>query len=682
MRFGFDIGNVLEKAAEAAENARKAAEEAAQTAGNAISDAASSASKVVSGAASAAGDAIVNKTEEAAQAAGKIAGTLADEASTIGENIASSDVGRAAQEAADTAAKGLSSASAAFMESGAGKAAAGIAELATGAASQAANTIAEAAGQAATSVSETITAGVKIVQENSFSARIKKARISGFRDGIKQGAYLAGEKKYNFIYAYVSTLCYFLKVDGEFTEEEQDWLREGLEYLKLDGGLPDDVKAEIQAIADNDNATFEDVKARLDKVSIVSLDSIAEQIQVAIEADGKVTEEEEHANRLFADYIAARVACISVNDEWATKAVEQSVREYGEHLDKINREFKEKTKLQGTDAAFVIGATALQVMRVLVINALTEVEAAGQGNAKEKYLHDVQSDIFGRFNDNGPSSERLYASKEHILNTRGVPYDAIRYEETNFKLFKGADHRFATLGHDPILGLIFGTSNILTNTITCVKETNAFGIGTRIPVTHVVKYDLLGKNPHINEPVGTIEMLVKASRRVVSEPETAACALLKQLVHVGTDLYTPCGIQIPFTNIAFSNSVAQTIASYISTGDLLKIGMQTGLTVFINWLVSTLHACTLMSNGSEPAFVAETNQVRTKKILLISNAMATSSSIIQATVTNNPKCLDIGGAAVLVYQLFTNAVFVSKLKEEYVNSELDAIYSNRAAGLL
>ena len=38
MGFGFDIGNVLGKAAEAAENARKAAEDAAKAAGGAISD--------------------------------------------------------------------------------------------------------------------------------------------------------------------------------------------------------------------------------------------------------------------------------------------------------------------------------------------------------------------------------------------------------------------------------------------------------------------------------------------------------------------------------------------------------------------------------------------------------------------------------------------------------------------
>lgn len=177
-------------------------------------------------------------------------------------------------------------------------------------------------------------------------------------------------------------------------------------------------------------------------------------------------------------------------------------------------------------------------------------------------------------------------------------------------------------------------------------------------------------------------MLIRAGKRIVDEPDAAACALIKQLIHIGTDLYTPCGIQIPFANIVLDKAHAEKLTSYISTGDLLKVGVQTGIAVLINWLVAVLHACMFLNNESESVVETRMHQARTKKILLISNAIATSSSVVQATVTNNPKCLDIGGAAVFVYQLFTNAVFVSKLKEEYVNSELDAIYSNRAAGLL
>lgn len=256
----------------------------------------------------------------------------------------------------------------------------------------------EAVGSAMCSAAEgaasTVEGGINAIKENSFSARLRKARIKGFRDGIKQGAYLAGQKRYNFIYVYVATLCFLMRCDGDFSQEEQEWLEDGLGYLKLDGGLPDDVKARVQAIADDEDLSFDRVKDCLDNVSIVSLGSIAEQLQVAAAADGQVTEEEEHACRLFADYMAARAACVAVDESWAEQAVEKSVREYGENLERIDREFKERTSLQDADAAFVVAATMLQVARVLVINSLTEIERAGAGNAKEDALHGFQDRVF------------------------------------------------------------------------------------------------------------------------------------------------------------------------------------------------------------------------------------------------------------------------------------------------
>lgn len=545
----------------------------------------------------------------------------------------------------------------------------------------------EAVGSAMCSAAEgaasTVEGGINAIKENSFSARLRKARIKGFRDGIKQGAYLAGQKRYNFIYAYVATLCFLMRCDGDFSQEEQEWLEDGLSYLKLDGGLPDDVKARVQAIADDEDLSFDRVKDYLDNVSIVSLDSIAEQLQVAAAADGQVTEEEEHACRLFADYMAARAACVAVDESWAEQAVEKSVREYGENLERIDREFKERTKLQDADAAFVIAATMLQVVRVLVINSLTEVERAGASNAKEDALHNFQDRVFSGFDDGGPAeSGRLFASKSHILSSRGVPYDATRYEAENLKIFKGANHRFATLGHDPVLGLVFGTSNIMTNSITCVKDANVFGIGARIPATYSVSYDAFGKNPLIGAPAGTVEMLVAAGRRVVSEPDAAAAALIKQLIHIGTDLYTPCGIQVPFANLVLDKAHTEALTKYVSTGDVLKVGMQAGMTVLINWLIAALHGCSLIFKDDGSDYCTEMYQARTKKIILISDTIATSSSVVQASITKNPKCLDLGGAAVLVYRLFSDARFVAKLKEEFLQSELDKIYDERAKGLL
>lgn len=645
MSVKLDLGKVLSHAAQAAGEMAKDTSAAIE-----------SAAKGAANAAEGAGNVIVDTATSASEAIGSAMCSVAEGMSSAGEQIASSDAGKTIAGAANT-----------------------VGGIAIGAAVN----LAQGASSLASDAASTVEGGINAIKENSFSARLRRARIKGFRDGIKQGAYLAGEKRHNFIYAYVATLCFLMRCDGDFSQEEQKWLEEGLDYLKLDGGLPDDVKAKVQAIADDESLSFDQVKDCLDNVSIVSLDSIAEQLQVAATADGQVTEEEEHACRLFADYMAARATCVAVDESWAEQTVEKSVREYGENLERIDREFRERTRLQDADAAFVVAATMLQVARVLIINSLTEVECAGAVNVKEHALHNFQGRVFSGFDDRMPwESNRLFASKHHILNSRGVPYDATRYEAENIGLFKGANHRFATLGHDPVLGLVFGTSNIMTNSITCVKDTNVFGIGARIPTTYSVSYDAFGKNPQIGAPAGTVEMLVAAGRRVVSEPDAAAAALIKQLIHIGTDLYTPCGIQIPFANLILDKAHAEALTKYVSTGDVLKVGMQAGMAALINWLIAALHGCSLIFKDDGSDCCTEMYQARTKKIILISETIAASSSIVQALITENPKCLDLGGAAVLVYRLFSDARFIAKLKEEYVQSELNKIYDERAKGLL
>ena len=106
------------------------------------------------------------------------------------------------------------------------------------------------------------------------------------------------------------------------------------------------------------------------------------------------------------------------------------------------------------------------------------------------------------------------------------------------------------------------------------------------------------------------------------------------------------------------------------------------MAVLINWLIAALHGSFAVFSDNADTFAYETYQIRTKKILLISNTIATSSSVVQAAVTSNPKCLDLGGAAVLVYRLFTDFRFMAKVKEDYLNSGLSNIYEERAQGVL
>ena len=349
----------------------------------------------------------------------------------------------------------------------------------------------------------------------------------------------------------------------------------------------------------------------------------------------------------------------------------------------IDKEFAEKTGiLNKKDQTFLWTAVALQTTRIYLLDKLTKIEKAGKGE-KEKYLKELQEKIFkNNFfqekNNINNLSSKYYASLEQIITTLGVPYDATRfYQDKKLRLFKGANHRFATLGHDPILGYVFGTSNILTNTITCVEKT--FKITDKIYFgslsTNHVNYNELFKNPIISDTnSSTIEMFQAVLARFKNDKKSIVASIIKQTIHIATDLYTPKGIQFPMANLVLSKKNVENITKYISTGDIVKTWASVKMASFINFLIATIHSLLYDKNIDNSRDIYS---VRTSKIVYISNSIATSSNIIltifKAYTQNNIlplKELDIGGIFVAISSIFKNKKLQERIRREYLEEKL------------
>jgi len=61
---------------------------------------------------------------------------------------------------------------------------------------------------------------------------------------------------------------------------------------------------------------------------------------------------------------------------------------------------------------------------------------------------------------------------------------------------------------------------------------------------------------------------------------------------------------------------------------------------------------------------------KTRKILLISHTIVTTSNILQTLFTQNIKNLDIGGLIVTMFRLFSDIRFMARIKEEFIQQEL------------
>lgn len=347
-----------------------------------------------------------------------------------------------------------------------------------------------------------------------------------------------------------------------------------------------------------------------------------------------------------------------------------------ENLDKvledIDREFAEKTGiLNKKDQIFLWTAVALQISRIYIVSEITKIENAGKGELEE-YLKKFQEEMFKKFqNTNDGINQEYRASLKQIL-TNKVPYDAIDGGR-KFGIFKGANHRFATLGHDPILGYIFGTANILTNTITTVQ----------LPLvsSYHVQYNEIYGNPQITKLASTGLMFLKVEERIKEDKITVALALIKQIIHIGTDLYTPKGIQIPGANLVLSKKNAEKLTKYINTGDIIKITFSAAIAMVINFIISVLH--NLFYNENDD-ISRELYNVRTRKILKISNIIAESldiiyvgANIIIGIYTENPilkeegmKRIDLGGYIVAVHQILKSSSVQEKIRREYLENRL------------
>lgn len=162
----------------------------------------------------------------------------------------------------------------------------------------------------------------------------------------------------------------------------------------------------------------------------------------------------------------------------------------------------------------------------------------------------------------------------------------------------------------------------------------------------------------------------------MDQPSALVASALKHLIHIGTDLYTPAGIQIPGANLILSNTEVDKLTKYISTGDIIKVGASASLAELINTLIGILH--TLMYDPTSSTS-KDLYSVRTRKIILYSNVIATSSNVIWvggnmiAGDKTAIRQLDIGGLMVTIKHLMTDTAYIQKIKEEFVFGSFDKL---------
>lgn len=298
-------------------------------------------------------------------------------------------------------------------------------------------------------------------------------------------------------------------------------------------------------------------------------------------------------------------------------------------LDNLDKQFCNQTGLKRVDIIFLFLAIGLQIARQYLLSNERYRFNASQG---DELMDDAVS--------------LLPPTWQEIL-TQSVPYDAIKTGNHVFNTgLAGTTHRYRTLGHDPILGWIFGTANILTNSLT---------------KTDFETYQIKNMKISRRYPRGTMGMLNRAITYSVDNPKLLAVALVRQAIHFGSDYFTKQGLPFPLI-ASVDNKLAQKMISEWHI-DMWSITRGMTITIFINKLIEIMHKLFYTGNTDMDQKLYE---VRTRKIITYSNLIATSTNLSIVAITKDMQKLDIGGMSVAIYRLITDRKFIRKIKEEFI----------------
>jgi len=346
------------------------------------------------------------------------------------------------------------------------------------------------------------------------------------------------------------------------------------------------------------------------------------------------------------DHTLSNITAIAEESKRVAEVANQSKR----LLRELTLEFEHQTGLNGVDLSFLFFATALQCARQYLLTPFQE--RLNDKEAAKKVKNQQPKESSNRMH------QWYWPSLEEI-QTSPVPYDAI-YGAKEFDLgFNGNNHRYKTLGHDPLLGWVFGLPNIVTSTLT-TWDFQSYHVKTGLTAN-------LHRRDKISNSADTLKVFTYTKERLLETgsegKEAMRIALFKHAIHLQSDQYSKAGLPIPAIS-TLSPQLSQKMAEYgLDMGNVATVGKQASLSILINSLIATIHALYYDPSKYSSWSLYE---VKTRKILSYSNLIASSSNLLYVGVSRDVKKLDIGGLLVTLYRLVSDIEFIQKIKEEFV----------------
>lgn len=340
----------------------------------------------------------------------------------------------------------------------------------------------------------------------------------------------------------------------------------------------------------------------------------------------------------------------------------------------IDRQFERTTKLRGVDSAFLFVAAALQCVCQYVLTPAQE-RLSDQEAAKE---------IKGDAKEHSDRSHRLYHPSLEEIITNPVPFDITAGSRGVLSGYGHFGHRGATVGHDPLFGLLFGTANIATSTVTLWGKDipikmESYHIATDlVPVRNgssakdVIPLSPTGK-PITADTGKVLHYTFDKLLHQGAEGKTIiGVSAVKEIQHLRSDVNSKQSLPLPAVSAVSPHMAGELAKRGADMATLLNTGKQLAYAMAIDALISLIHG--LFYDPLE-GISQSSYEIRTRKILLYSNLIATSSNVVISALgqyigIDSSKIVDWGGYLNTLRHLAGDTSFIHEVKKDFLKNEL------------
>lgn len=329
-------------------------------------------------------------------------------------------------------------------------------------------------------------------------------------------------------------------------------------------------------------------------------------------------------------------------------------------IDDIDRKFEKTVNLHGSDMAFLFLAAGLQCFRQYFITMVPAERPGHDAEAERVKGHSTTKSV--------PRIHRYYEPSLIEIQTNTVPFDLHAGGKASGILSGWQDHRYATPGHDPVLGYLFGTCNVATSTLT----------NWRWESVHV-RFGLIGKaapQSILKEKAKTSLVLSYSKDKLLNRGAEGRLiiweSLRKEYQHLRSDVRSKDSLPLPGLS-AIDPSLGEELAKRgLDMAMVLDVGKQLSWSIFFDAIIAMIHS--FLYDEAE-GISRSVYEVRTRKILVYSNLMASASNMIAAAVAQSfgmdgMRIVDWGGYLNTLRHIAFDTKFIHEVKKDFLKNQL------------